>query len=167
MRLAYVSAEARGATDALLVDLAARLRGEGMRLVGAVQHNVEQQANARCVMNLLLLPDGPEQCISQELGTGAQGCRLDPGALENVAAEVGARLAGGADLLIVNKFGQREAEGRGLAPLIGEAMAAGIPVLVGLKPAMAPAFAEFTGGLGEPLPANLPAVLDWCRAAIG
>lgn len=167
MRLAYVSADARGATDALLFELAVRLRHEGMRLAGAVQQNIEQKEGARCMMTLRLLPDGPEHCISQELGTGAQGCRLDPGALENVAAEVADRLASGADLLVVNKFGQREAEGRGLAPLIGEAMAAGIPVLAGLNPAMVPAFAEFTGGLGEPLPASLPAILDWCRTAGG
>jgi hypothetical protein len=68
-------------------------------------------------MELTVLPRGPALCISQDLGAGARGCQLDPGALERAVARVDMSLAEDApELLIVNKFGKREAEGHGFAP---------------------------------------------------
>jgi len=92
-----------------------------------------------------VLPDGPVIRISQSLGAGARGCRLDPEALEIAVAAAEARLAAGADLVIVNKFGKHEADGRGFRALIAEAVAAGVPVLVGVNARNAPCLAEFLG----------------------
>jgi hypothetical protein len=96
-------------------------------------------------MDVLVLPDGPVIRISQSLGAGARGCRLDPEALEQAVAAAEARLAAGVDLVIVNKFGKHEAEGRGFRTLIAEAVALDVPVLVGVNRLNAARLEEFVG----------------------
>lgn len=154
MRLATLTLPGRGETDRLLAGLAARLLAQGVPLAGAVQFNVE--CGEDCEMEVQVLPDGPILGISQKLGPGSEGCRLDAGALEQAVAEVAARMAG-ARLLIVNKFGKHEAEGRGFRSLIAEALASGLPVLLGVNQMNMHSFQAFAGDMAEPL---TPAGLD-------
>ena len=121
MRIAYVSLQGRGRTDQLIAEVADRLSVEGLRLAGTVQSNHERPNRKKCDMDLRVLPDGPIVRISEDRGELARGCILDSGALEQTVHEVERRLDG-ADILIVNKFGKREAEGKGLAPVIAEAL---------------------------------------------
>lgn len=160
MSLAYVCLPGRGETDAFLVALARGLERHGHRLAGTVQTNVERACTHHCDMDVQVLPDGPVIRINQDLGAGSTGCRLDPGALEQAVAAVAPRLAA-ADLLIVNKFGKHEAEGRGFRHLIGEALAAGKPVILGVNGLNRAAFDMFADGLAEPLPATLDAAIGW------
>ena len=141
-----------------------RLSGEGMRLAGVVQHNPCRAGRTRCDMVLRLIPDGPEFRISQDLGSGATGCHLDTGALEHAVAAVEADLArGGIDMLIINKYGKHEIQGRGFGPVIGEALAQGVPVLTGVGRRQRAEFAGFVAGLGTALPPEPEAILAWCR----
>jgi len=117
-------------------------------------------------MELHLLPEGTAVNLAQDLGAGARGCRLDPGALEQAVHVLSARLAGGADLLIVPRFGEREAAGGGFRDLIAEALGAGIPVLVGVSREAAPAFEAFTDGAGERLEATADRLETWARGAV-
>lgn len=162
MKLAYMMASGRGAADQFLATLADKLISEGVRLSGTVQINSERSDNRPCDMDVRVLPDGPVIRISQNLGPGARGCRLDPGALEQAVCKATARLDG-AELLIVNKFGKHEAEGRGFRPLIAEAMARNIPVLVGLNRLNAEAFATFCDGLAEEVAPDDSALDGWVR----
>ena len=162
MSLAYVSLPGRGETDAFLAALAARLEDCGVRVAGTVQTNTERDCTHHCDMDVRVLPDGPVIRINQDLGAGSTGCRLDPGALEQAVAEVAPRLVG-ADLLIVNKFGKHEAEGRGFRHLIAEALATGKPVLLGVNGINRTAFDRFADGLAEELPGSLDAALDWAE----
>jgi len=131
--------------------------------VGAVQ--VQSVAGTR-VMELRLLPSGGLLRISQDLGPAAQGCRLDADALEAAVMATEAALAAApADLLVVNRFGRLEAEGRGFAALIGTALEAGVPVIVGLSPKFRPLFEAFAGDLAEWLPADPAALLAWWAQA--
>ena len=163
MKLAHVSLAGRGATDAFLSDIARRLQDQGLALAGCVQSNEPRAGRRKCDMDLHVLPDGPVLRISEDRGDLARGCRLDSGVLEQAVVEVSRRMAG-ADLLIVNKFGKRESEGRGLVPVIAEALEAGMPVLVGVNGLNLPAFDDFAGGLSQALPADSDAVLEWCLA---
>ena len=130
MRIAYVSLQGRGRTDQLIAEVADRLSVEGLRLAGTVQSNHERPNRKKCDMDLRVLPDGPIVRISEDRGELARGCILDSGALEQTVHEVERRLDG-ADILIVNKFGKREAEGKGLAPVIAEALHRGLRCLSG------------------------------------
>jgi nucleoside-triphosphatase THEP1 len=161
MRLAHVTCPGRGQTDAFLAALADDLAARGLRLAGTVQTNLARADRRRCDMDLRILPDGPTFRISQDRGDHARGCHLDSGALEQGVAEVMARLPG-ADLLIVNKFGKRESEGRGLVPAIAAALDEGLPVLVGVNALNLPAFLTFVGNTATALPADIDHVRDWC-----
>lgn len=146
MKIGCTMAPNQGGTDSLLWDVAEVLGQRGLRLCGAVQANGTEPAMGKCDMNLKVLPDGPKLRISQSLGAGSRGCRLDTSALEEAVGRTAANLETGADCLIVNKFGKHEAAGRGFRDVIAVALAKGIPVLIGVNPLNADAFDTFTGG---------------------
>ena len=160
MRIAYTVAPGRGDTDLLLAGLASDLEARGVRTVGTVQINTACGDDGPCDMDVRVLPEGPVIRISQSLGTGSRGCRLDPGALETAIGLCEARLET-ADLLIVNKFGKQEALGRGFRGLIGEALGRDIPVLVGLNRLNHDAFHEFTGNEASELAPEPEALRAW------
>ncbi len=110
-----------------------------------------------------MLPAGDTIRISQSLGPESRGCRLDPAALEQAVAQVTGALHATPlpELLIVNKFGKHEADGRGMRPVIGEAMALGIPVVSGVNKMNVEAFQEFAGGLAVAVQPNVEALLEW------
>lgn len=165
MKLAYVTLQGRGRTDALIAEVAALLAADGVRLAGTVQSNIERPDRRKCDMDLVVLPDGPIVRISEDRGGLARGCILDSGALEQTVVAVQQRLHV-AQVLIVNKFGKREAEGKGLVPVIGDALALGLPVLIGVNGLNLAAFLSFAGQEVVPLPADPTLVADWCKAAV-
>ena len=165
MKLAYTMAPGRGDTDLVLERLAADLAARGLRCRGTVQINSERADAGPCDMDVRVLPDGAVLRISQDLGPRARGCRLAPAALETAVAMVAASLSSGADLLIVNKFGKQEAEGRGMAPLIADALERNLPVLLGVNGLNLPAFQTFAGGLETALAADIDQVVEWCVSA--
>ncbi|OSQ35570.1 DUF2478 domain-containing protein [Thalassospira mesophila] len=165
MKFAFVMVQERGLLDRLLADIATRLIAEGAKLAGVVQINAEREGARHCDMLVRVLPDGPVFDISQKLGNGSRGCRLDVGALEQAVASVEATLQENADidLLIVNKFGKHEAFGRGFRDVIGSVLLRDIPVLLGVNPLNRPAFEAFAGDEAVELPADDAVIYQWCR----
>ena len=161
MNLAYTMAPGRGDTDLMLERLAADLAARGVKCCGIVQINTECPGSGPCDMDVRVLPDGPVLRISQDLGPQSRGCRLDPAALETAVGLVAARLSRGADLLIINKFGKHEAEGRGFRDVIAQSVAMGVPVLVGLNALNQAAFEAFAGGMAVRLPSDPEALGKW------
>lgn len=132
--------------DEALLDIAERLRRRGRRLAGALRTRVPSPGEDRCDLVLQDLSTSREFSMSQNLGAGSQACRLDDVALDAIAERVTASLREGADILILNKFGKQEAEGRGLRDPIVKAVDQGIPVLVGLNTGRLASWNEFCGG---------------------
>jgi len=165
MKLAYVTLQGRGRTDALIAAVARQLAAEGVRLAGTVQSNHERPDRRKCDMDLMMLPDGPTVRISEDRGDLARGCMLDSGALEQTVVTVQQRLET-AEVLIVNKFGKRESEGKGLVPVVAEALELGLPVLIGVNGLNLAAFLSFAGEAAHALPADVAIVADWCKAAV-
>ncbi|WP_343082321.1 DUF2478 domain-containing protein [Ostreiculturibacter nitratireducens] len=166
--LGYVTAQGRGTGDRLLYDLAGKLRAEGFRIAGAVQSNVDRPDTPRCDMFLDILAGAETVRISQNLGRGASGCRLDPQGLERAVGLVIAALDGPVDLVIINKFGKQESEiGRGFRPVFAAALERGLPVLTSVTAGQTEAFLDFAGPLAENLPGDPDVLLAWARAAAG
>ncbi len=161
MKFAYALAPGRGETNLLLAELADRLSAQGLRLCGTVQIDTAREKHHHCDMDLKILPDGPVVRISQDLGPAATACRLDTDALERAVAATERTLEGGADLLIINKFGKHEAEGRGFRETIATALSKDIPVLVGANKLNLLALQEFAGSEVEELPADLSELATW------
>lgn len=151
------------AADRLLAGIAARLGAAGVPLAGAVQVNAGGGTGCVGEMRLTLLGVGEERVISQQLGGGASGCRLDPGALELAVARMAEALPA-ARLVIFNKFGKQEAAGRGIRPLVAEALELGLPVLLSVSPEVEVEFLDFAGDLARRLAPG--EVEDWCRMAL-
>ncbi|WP_420858275.1 DUF2478 domain-containing protein [Marivivens marinus] len=165
MRLGVIRIEATAdGADPLLAAVADRLGARGISVAGAVQVNTPGADTAHRDMDLTLLPGGGRVRISQNLGPGASGCRLDPAGLAEAVAYVEGQIATRPGLIVVNKFGKEEAEGRGFRPLIGAALAEGIPVLTAVADENRPAFDDFAQGLAEDLLPDSDALMDWATA---
>ncbi|WP_424977073.1 DUF2478 domain-containing protein [Leisingera sp. S232] len=168
MQLAYVMTEERGATDRLMSELAEKLQAKGIRLAGIVQTNVECYDKELCDMDVRVLPEGETIRISQSLGAGARGCRLNPEALEQAVGQVSASLQAGEapQLMIVNKFGKHEADGRGMRAVIGEALALGIPVISGVNKMNVEPFQAFSDGMAVAAGPDLDGLVAWAEQAV-
>ena len=166
MKLACTMAPGRGDTDLVLAGLASDLAARGIRCCGTVQINTDRCDAGPCDMDVMVLPDGPVLRISQDLGAEARGCRLDPAALEIAVGHAAARLDADTQLLIVNKFGKHEAEGRGFRDVIAEALAMDVPVLVGLNTLNKDAFYEFAGDLATQLRPEMDTLARWVDHAL-
>ncbi|TRW98632.1 DUF2478 domain-containing protein [Paracoccus sp. M683] len=153
-----------GTADRMLELLATQLTAEGLLVKGAVQVNTAPDPDCACDMDLRVLgEDGSAIRISQSLGAGSSGCRLDTGALQVAAGRVSARLAEGADLCILPKFGRQEASGLGFRELIAQALDRGIPVLIHVPAEQRAAFDGFAGEFAEWL--DPQSLAGWCRRA--
>lgn len=160
--LACIRGTEEGETNRLIAAAAAHLLARGVAVIGGVQANTPRADRCKCDMDLKVLPDGPVIRISQDLGNDARGCRLDYAALEQAVALSEAELGAGTRMLIVNKFGKREAEGGGFRPLIASALDRGLPVLVGLGDKNAEAFTAFAGDFAETIAPTEAALIAWC-----
>ncbi|PHP66746.1 hypothetical protein CSC94_11585 [Zhengella mangrovi] len=140
--------------DALLTGLAGRLSARGLSVVGHVQASGENDA-----MVLVNVASGAATGISQDLGGASQGCRLDSGALAGVVGPLLAALERRPDLVIVNRFGKDEAEGRGFRTVFEKACELDVPVLTVVREAYLEDWRAMTGSAAHELPAD-PASLD-------
>lgn len=136
-----------GVADALLRSTADRLARNGVRLAGVLQLNTNRVDRTRCDMDLVDLTCGDVVRISEDRGAGARGCRMDAGALAEATAKVVRHVHRGVDLVILNKFGKAEAEGRGMRDVAAAALEAGVPLIVGVSDEYIPAFNIFAGDL--------------------
>ena len=113
--------------DEILRDFAADLNARGYRAVGLVQlgHHCLDAPK----LSAVLVHTGEELQLFQKLGACATGCRLDVGQLLDAGAQVASAIDQGADLVIINRFGRQERDGKGLSYLIDRALSADIPTL--------------------------------------
>ena len=114
--------------DELLRGFASDLKARGSRVVGLV-HTGHDCADAQG-LSAMLVHSGEELQLFQDLGACATGCRLDVGQLLDAGGKVASAIDAGADLVIVNRFGRQEREGKGLSYLIERALSAEIPVVI-------------------------------------
>ena len=147
--------------DQLLASVAQRARQAGLRVAGFLQHR--ETGGEECCRDIEIehIGTGVIQIISQPLGSGSRGCRLDPAALADVAGSLMAELDGGADMLILNRFGKGETEGHGLRSVIERAYARRVPVLTVVRETYVEGWNDFAGDCGVLLAPDSKAVLGW------
>lgn len=150
--------------DRLMADIAARAGQAGLRVAGFLQHRATDADDCCSDIEIRHITSGAIRLISQPLGSGSQGCRLDPQALAGVAGELRAELDEGVDLLIINRFGKGETEGQGLRAIIEAAYARGIPVLTVVRDTYVEGWRDFAGDCGTLLEPQSAAVVQWFEA---
>lgn len=141
----------------------APLRERGIRLAGAIQLDpADRPGRHPCDLLLENLATGEVTPIAEERGKTARGCRLDIGVLTEIADAVTSSLHDGTpQLLIVNKFGKVEADGGGMREAIAEAVALGIPALVGVPARNLDSWRAFAKGFSVEVPADADAIEAW------
>ena len=148
--------------DQILRDFATDLNGRGYRAVGLVQlghHCVDAPK-----LSAMLVHTGEELQLFQDLGACAAGCRLDVGQLLDAGSQVASAIDQGADLVIVNRFGRQEREGKGLSYLIERALSADIPVVIAVPSHRFADWIKFADGMSVKLHCNRPTLDAWWSA---
>jgi len=164
--LAAILAEKDVAVDPLLASVAARAGERGLKVAGFLQYRGPD--TDECCREIVIerIGSGNRQIISQPLGTGSRGCRLDPAALADVAGSLFAEIETGADLLILNRFGKGETEGQGFRTIIELAYAKQIPVLTVVRETYVEGWTEFAGDFGILLEPDQTVLADWFETII-
>ena len=146
--------------DAVLRSFAADLMALGHRIVGMVQAG--QCADSS--LSAILLHSGEKLLLAQDFDPAAQGCRLDLARLQNAGTRIADALAQGADLVIINRFGKRERDGKGLSYLIERALDADIPVVIAVGQDHFADWIKFAGGMSVKVSCDRAALDAWWRA---
>ncbi|WP_432784844.1 hypothetical protein AAEX37_01779 [Oligella sp. MSHR50489EDL] len=110
--------------------------------------------------------DDREYTILVNRGSGASGCRLDSVALAESSEVPREALDQGIDVLVINKFGVAEAEGRGLLAEMTRAASEGVPVLAAVHQKYADAWRSYSGDLGVELFPMVDEVMAWLDAQL-
>jgi len=167
MKIAVVTSPVIGQTDDLISKTASKLQSEGARLAGVVKIlSAEVAGDSHCDMDLQVLPAGPQIRITQSLGEGSTGCRLNPAGIAEAVASVERAGMAQVDLFVLNKFGPQEAEGRGFCEVIAMALESDVPVLVGVGKGCRADLDRFVDGMAEVIPPEPDAIYNWCKSAI-
>jgi nucleoside-triphosphatase THEP1 len=147
--------------DAVFTALVDRCRAMGLSVAGVLQHQVAEGADRRCDVVLEDLASGHHTALFEDRGSGASGCRLDEAALAEATARIEGSLEHAPSVLVLNKFGKVECEGRGLRDLIASAMDRGIPVVIGVPQRNLDAWRSFAGEFAVELSSDGREVEQW------
>lgn len=161
LRLAAILRSEHCNADQILSCVARQLKQNGYRVGGAIQSNEHGPDVHPCDIVLEELVSGETVALALEMGPETEVCQLDPAKLERVAGMVDTTLDEGLDVLILNKFGKREAAGSGLYGTIAKAASAEIPVLISVSQEQRAAWDTFCGGEGQILKPDTNAVMTW------
>ncbi len=162
--LAAVVFENGDDANQIVTAFALGLGAAGVRLGGFVQIS-EDTENCGCKDTYALdLQTGVRTKILQDLGAGSQGCRVDPAALAGIGHLVTASLAHGPELVVINRFGKLESEGKGLRDEVAAAALSGIPTLVCVSTRYLDAWREFADDLSQEISCSPEALQAWWQS---
>ena len=164
--LAAISCSKDELVDRVLEDAVHTLQATGYRIGGYFQRQVLTTDGCCAPMYLEHIQSGEWSCISQSLGAGARGCRLDPRAVAKLSASLLVELDASMQLLVLNRFGKGESEGQGFRAVIEHAFQSGIPVLTAVRPSYVQAWRTFGGDYAEELQLDGGDVIAWCLSAL-
>jgi len=165
--IAGVILPAAEGTETVLARTAQLLGARGLVLAGLVQECEMDPDRACCpAMFVRDLKNGTRTRISEDRGMAARGCRLDREALIEAALRVQEALDAHTGLLLINRFGKAETEGRGMLGPLQQAIEVGIPVIVGVRANYLEPWEHFHGGLATNLPPVTETIVEWAIGAV-
>ena len=150
-----------GEVDRLMAEAVGRLKAEGVRVGGVLQHFGERLPNGKRSMWIDNVSTGVTFRLDRPRGPGATACVLDPDALARAACVVRRAIEAENDLIAVNRFGHAESEGRGLWLEIADALCVGIPVLIAVRYSLLPDWEGFLGDPPDIIVPRLDAIRHW------
>lgn len=153
--------------DPILADAVIRIQERGIAVAGLLQYFGARLANGKRSMWIEDIVSGALIRLDSPRGPGASACLLDPDALAQAACMLQRATASAPDLVVVNRFGNAEAEGRGMRGELADAICSGAAVLVAVRFSL---LNDLEGFLGAPAHLLLPssaAIATWAEAVMG
>lgn len=159
-------AAVRGVSSAAAQDVfrafVARWR-RSARIVGVLEESHGQDDQICGAGYLISISSGARYPMFQDLGQGSKACRIDPGGVLLAGEAVRRDIAGGCDLVLLNRFAKLEAGREGLMSAFAAAVDAQVPVLTSVSPVFQSAWERFASPLFVVLPAEPEAIDEWWR----
>ncbi|MCW9045051.1 MAG: DUF2478 domain-containing protein, partial [Alphaproteobacteria bacterium] len=147
----------------ILGDFANEIARRGWKVGGVVQELLFDDKGERIGVDAVEVDTGTRYPISRptEESKVSKTCTLDRAALTDATTPLRNALNNEVDLMVVEKFGEQEREGSGLADDILSAVADGIPTLVAVPASEVEKWNEFSGYMGDLLPSNIQDLWRW------
>jgi hypothetical protein len=153
--------------DRLFIDFTDDLCRSGLRPVGVIQSGRSYRTEDP-KLRVVMLPGGETAgLVADTEDCDAGGCRLDDHRLSELAERLTRAIDDGPDLVVINRFGRAEAEGRGLIKPIAQALDADIPVLIAVPERRFSDWIRFSYGMNVRLPCRREALDRWWRSVAG
>lgn len=166
LRAAAIEAGDSSDADALLASVAKRLQHEGWRVRGLLMTYPDGRNTCAAPMVLVDVQTQQPYLVSQALGSGSSGCRVDPQGFARASEVLRTALDEAPDLVICNRFGGLEAAGGGFCQELLALLSSDLPVLTAVSPRYRDAWDAFTGG-ATVLPARDDAIAAWLEQTLG
>lgn len=147
---AAVYAPEEAGRDAL-ARFVAELSAQGVRVGGLLQEAAHDDAGQKAGIDLVDIASAGRFAINRPTRESLQNhtCSLDDSVLTESSAVLRRAIAERVDLIVLEKFGDREQKGQGLADEIFSAIAEGIPLLIAVPQEALALWRERSGDLGE------------------
>lgn len=146
-----------------LRDFAHQLQKRGWHVAGLVQELAYDKSGEKIGLDAIDIRTGEHLPLArpskEDLENGT--CGFDVARLSETSRVLRDAMQAPADLLIVEKFGEREQDGQGLADEIVAAALQGIPTLVAVPAGALETWNDFSGRLGTLLPHDHDSLWHW------
>jgi nucleoside-triphosphatase THEP1 len=133
------------------------------RIGGVLQEGVFDSQGAMTGLNAIDVSTNQRIPISRPVQND-DDCGLDVAALAETTGIISKAVSDAVDLVVVEKFGEQEQNGKGLIDEILQTIVSGIPLLISVPEAALPAWQERTGELGGVLPFTEEAFRQWWQS---
>jgi len=149
--------------DARLTQICTLLSDNGLTVGGLIQENSCGDVSS---VQLVDIRSQEKFDIWENRGLHASGCRLDEAGLQGSAKVIEQAIFDRVDMLIINRFGRAESEGKGLREYFAQAIDAGVPVLTGVRDTYIDSWHQFHGGMAHELISTDTKMENWIASVI-
>ena len=147
----------------LLQRFADELTAQGWRVGGIVQEILKNADGTGGGIDAIELDTGHRIAINRPTRASLENktCSLDTQALAETSSAIERAVEQRMDLILVEKFGEQEQQGHGMAADILHAVSEGVPTLVAVPDGVRGRWGEFTGNMGDEIPYTIEAFRTW------
>ncbi len=143
-----------------LLKFVEQLKSNQIRVGGLLQEALFDSAGEIIGLNAIDVLTNQRVPISRPMESGGE-CAFDVSALAETTAIIRNAIDDRLDLVVIEKFGELEQDGKGLIDEIFQTIAAGIPLLISVPTAALPLWQERSAELGSVLSFNVESFLQW------
>lgn len=151
--------------DDILHTSVQQLNQQGLSIGGLLQRFGERLANGKRSMWVDDIATGESVRLDTPRGPGAISCILNPDALAHAACLLRRAAEKDHDAVVVSRFGEAEAGGRGMRAEIADAICSGAVVLIPVRFSLLRSLEDFLDGPATVLLPDAVAIATWVAEA--